>query len=119
MQMTHSYLSLPYVHEYITYEVMFKTIRPNQKRRFKPGVHRPHGEPKKIWGHNLGSKLICFNTFKGCFIKETSKTNKIRGFKGNIKSFRGPHLARWPYVVHACFKQCLCLYGAIQMINNT
>jgi len=33
-------------------------------------------------------------TLKGCFIKETSKINKICGFAGPIKSFRGPHLAR-------------------------
>jgi len=37
-------------------------------------------------------------------IKETSKINKICGFAGQIKSFRWPHLARGPYVVHAWIK---------------
>ena len=34
------------------------------------------------------------------FIKQRSK---IWGFAVQIKSFCGPHLARGPYVVHACF----------------
>ncbi len=37
---------------------------------------------------------------KGVFIKKRSKTNKIKGFRGQIKSFRGPHFALGPYVVH-------------------
>jgi len=37
----------------------------------------------------------------GVFNKERSK---ILGFEGQIKSFHGPHLARRPYVVHACVK---------------
>jgi len=47
---------------------------------------------------------------KGVFIKGRSKINKIWGFAGQIKSFRGPHLARRPYIVHACSKYWVSNY---------
>ncbi len=36
-----------------------------------------------------------------------SKLNTIWGLAGQIKSFRWPHLARGPYVVHAFSKRTL------------
>jgi len=36
--------------------------------------------------------------------KKHAKQTKIRGYRGKIKSFRGPYLAHGPYVVHHCYK---------------
>ena len=52
----------------------------------------------------LRAILICFYPFECAFIKKTSLNRKILGFAGQIKSFRGPHLARGPYVVHAWYR---------------
>ena len=41
----------------------------------------------------------CFYPFR-CYIKQTSWADEILGFAGPIRSFRGPHLAGGPYVVH-------------------
>ncbi len=48
-----------------------------------------------------GPKWYVLTHSKGVFIIETSKIKRIWGFAGHIKSFRGPHLARGPCVVHA------------------
>ena len=72
----------------------FKTTRPSST-----GVHNSNlKRAKKI----KGPKSICFDQYWGCCFQQTSFIYKILGFAGQIKSFRGPHLARGPYVVHAC-----------------
>jgi len=47
------------------------------------------------------SKDHVLTHFKGVFIKETSKINKIWVLLDYIKGFRGPHLACGPYIVNA------------------
>jgi len=60
--------------------------------------------PNGPWGGtHPRAKVVMFEHIQRVFsIKERSKINKIWGFAGQIKSFCGPHLARGPYVVHAC-----------------
>jgi len=55
---------------------------------------------KKFLRQIKGSKLIRFFTFKGNTNLEKKLNRNNFGIAGQIKSFRGPHLARGPYVVH-------------------
>ena len=72
-----------------------------------------HGGPQKRLGHTHGPKCYVFTHSNGTFFKKRSKKRKILVFAGQIKSFRGSHLARGPYVMHACskpsFKRCRCI----------
>jgi len=67
----------------------------------KPGVHNSN----LTAGQNIfldiskGQSWYLLTHSKGVFIKETGKINKICNIAGQIKSFRGPHLACGPYVV--------------------
>jgi len=71
---------------------------------FTPGVHYSNLMAGKKFFFDIfkGQSWYVLTHSKGVFTKERSKINKICGFEGQIKSFCGPHLARGPYVVHAC-----------------
>jgi len=84
------YISTPYIVTYILYKKC--VVRVNQGCTTQIS--------KKCYWHIQGPKLIGCNTFKECFYQRNKKNKKIWGFTGQIKSFRGPHLARGPYVVH-------------------
>jgi hypothetical protein len=60
-----------------------------------------HGGPKIFFDKSKGQSWYVLTYSKGVFTKERSEINKIYGFVDHIKSFRGPHLARGPYVVDA------------------
>ncbi len=71
------------------------------------------------WGHNQGPKWICINKFKGCFYHRKKLNKENKGLWGQIKNFRGPHLARGPYVVHPCFRGWYTWWGFKIMSPNT
>ena len=75
---------------------------------------KSHGGPKKFH-HTQGQKYYVFTHSKGAFIKERSLKDKILG---QIKSFCGPHLARGPYVVHACSRVCLYQFVYLNIIRD-
>jgi hypothetical protein len=57
----------------------------------------------------MAGQIVVFETLKGQILwdvfYERNKRNKQNfGFVGQIKTYRGPHLARELYVVHACSK---------------
>ncbi len=60
---------------------------------------KSHGGPNIFFDISKGQSWYVLTHSYNVFTKERSKINKIWGFAGQIKSFRGPHVA------HACCKQ--------------
>ena len=73
--------------------------------------------PKIFFRHMQEPKSICFYQFRGCFFQANKLNGWNLGFAGHIKSFRGPHLARRPYVVHVWFTASLI--GHMQQFLGT
>ena len=48
-----------------------------------------------------------FTHSEGVFSSKQGELIKFLGFAGHMKSFRGPHLALGPYVVHVCFRSSI------------
>ena len=60
--------------------------------------------PKKL-GAYTRAKIDIFAPIQRVFFQQTGWMDEILDFAGKIKSFRGPHLAHGPYVVHVCSRQ--------------
>jgi len=75
--------------------------------QYRAGVHNSNlkAGQKKKFHISQGQSWYVLAHSKDVLIKERSKINKIWGFTGQIKSFRGPHLSRGPYVVHAWYRE--------------
>jgi len=74
-------------------------------KHFRAGMHNSNlMAGQKVLLKHSRARLVKFFQFLYCLHQKSSQILVNLGFAGQIESFRGPHLARGPYVVHACYR---------------